>query len=96
MTRENLDDIPDCALPAGYAIRWYQSGDEVLWLRIQSLADKLPQFNNAAQVALDKLFESSPAIISELFYENYRLLHYYCTPFSFVQLPAIEIRFRNY
>jgi len=40
MTRENLDDIPDCALPAGYAIRWYQSGDEVLWLRIQSLADK--------------------------------------------------------
>ncbi len=40
MTRENLDDIGDCALPAGYAIRWYQSGDEVLWLRIQSLADK--------------------------------------------------------
>jgi len=40
MNRENLDDIPDCTLPAGYSIRWYRQGDEDIWLRIQSLADK--------------------------------------------------------
>jgi len=40
MTRENLENIPKCALPAGYAIRWYRPGDEDTWHRIQSLADK--------------------------------------------------------
>ncbi|MHC4165498.1 MAG: GNAT family N-acetyltransferase [Planctomycetota bacterium] len=40
MIRENLDDMPDCALPAGYSIRWYRPGDEDVWLRIQSLADE--------------------------------------------------------
>ena len=40
MTRENLDGIPDCALPTGYSIRWYRQGDEDIWLRIQLLADE--------------------------------------------------------
>ena len=40
MIRDSLDDIPICALPAGYSIRWYRPGDEDVWLRIQSLADK--------------------------------------------------------
>jgi GNAT superfamily N-acetyltransferase len=39
MVRENLDDIPDYTLPAGYSIRWYQPGYEECWQRIQSLAD---------------------------------------------------------
>jgi GNAT superfamily N-acetyltransferase len=39
MIRENLDGIPDYALPAGYAIRWYQPGDEEAWRKIHLLAD---------------------------------------------------------
>lgn len=40
MIRENLDDLPGCALPAEYSIRWYQPGDEDSWRRIHLLADK--------------------------------------------------------
>jgi GNAT superfamily N-acetyltransferase len=39
MVRENLDDIPEYGLPAGYSIRWYQPGYEEYWQKIQSLAD---------------------------------------------------------
>jgi N-acetylglutamate synthase-like GNAT family acetyltransferase len=39
MVRENLDDIPEYCLPAGYSIRWYQPGYEKYWQKIQSLAD---------------------------------------------------------
>jgi GNAT superfamily N-acetyltransferase len=40
MIRENLDDIPDFVLPAGYSFRWYQPGDEKSWRSIHLLADK--------------------------------------------------------
>jgi predicted alpha/beta superfamily hydrolase/GNAT superfamily N-acetyltransferase len=39
MRRPTLDDIPQVALPAGYALRRYQPGDEVHWVRIHELAD---------------------------------------------------------
>ncbi len=39
MVRESLDGIPEFALPAAYALRWYQPGDERLWLSIQAPAD---------------------------------------------------------
>jgi GNAT superfamily N-acetyltransferase len=34
MVRDDLEDIPIFALPAGYLIRWYQPGDEGHWTRI--------------------------------------------------------------
>jgi len=40
MIRENLDDIPECSLPAGYSIRWYRPGYEKHWQAVQSLADE--------------------------------------------------------
>ena len=39
MIRENLDNIPDYTLPAGYSIRWYRPGYEEYWQTIQLLAD---------------------------------------------------------
>lgn len=42
MTRANLDQLPEFALPPGFALRWYQPGDEAHWLRIHLAAD---QFN---------------------------------------------------
>jgi len=40
MVRENLDNIPEHTLPAGYSIRWYQPGYEEYWQEIQLLADE--------------------------------------------------------
>ena len=40
MSRENLDDIPEYSLTAGYSIRWYQPGFEKYWQAVQSLADE--------------------------------------------------------
>jgi len=40
MSRENLDNIPEYDLPAGYSIRWYQPGYEEYWQEVQSLADE--------------------------------------------------------
>ena len=39
MVRENLNNIPEHALPAGYSVRWYQPGDEKEWLAIHTAAD---------------------------------------------------------
>src|SRR5262245_12042925 len=39
MVRENWDRLPDFSLPAGYSVRWYQSGDERHWVEIHVAAD---------------------------------------------------------
>ncbi len=39
MLRNNLEDIPVFALPAGFSLRWYRRGDEANWLRIDTLAN---------------------------------------------------------
>jgi len=39
--RANLDELPEFARPSGFALRWYQPGDETHWLHIQLAADKL-------------------------------------------------------
>ncbi|MHC4116313.1 MAG: GNAT family N-acetyltransferase [Planctomycetota bacterium] len=62
MTREDLEDIPDCVLPAGYATRWYRPGDEVLWLKIQSLAD---QYNRVTPGLFEKEFGTDVQALSE-------------------------------
>src|SRR5690349_21479828 len=40
MVREDLEDVPEFGLPAGFSFRWYNSGDEKLWLKIQKAADR--------------------------------------------------------
>lgn len=40
MVRTTLADIPVHRLPPGYAFHWYQPGDEVSWVAIQSAADR--------------------------------------------------------
>src|SRR6266508_1346551 len=40
MSRANLDDVPEFALPDGFTLRWYQPGDEAHWLRIHLAADR--------------------------------------------------------
>ena len=62
MTRENLDDIPDCALPAGYAIRWYQPGEEKAWHEIQSLADK---YNKITPDLFQEEFGTDTRVLSD-------------------------------
>ncbi len=39
MVRDHLHDIPQFALPAPYALRWYRPGDEQHWIDIHILAD---------------------------------------------------------
>ena len=36
MLRDDLLDIPVCALPDGYGLRWYEPGDERHWLDLQT------------------------------------------------------------
>ena len=39
MTRDHLEDIPQFHLPPDFAIRWYQDGDEELWLEIERASE---------------------------------------------------------
>jgi GNAT superfamily N-acetyltransferase len=39
MVRANLDCVPEFVPPDGFALRWYQPGDETHWLRINVAAD---------------------------------------------------------
>jgi GNAT superfamily N-acetyltransferase len=40
MIRETLANIPVYSLPPGYALHWYQPGDESCWAAIQAAADR--------------------------------------------------------
>ncbi len=44
MYRENLDDIPQFSLPAGFSIRPFQPGDDKTWVNIQNAADNYSTF----------------------------------------------------
>ena len=56
--RANLDHLPEFALPSGFALRWYQSGDEAHWLRIHLVAD---HFNEITP----ELFQQQFAVAAE-------------------------------
>jgi GNAT superfamily N-acetyltransferase len=43
MERASLASIPEYCLPQGFALRWYEAGDEAACLQIQAAAD---QYNN--------------------------------------------------
>jgi len=55
MTRANLDNLPEFALPSGFVLRWYRPGDEAHWLRIHLFAD---HFNTITPELFQKLFGS--------------------------------------
>jgi GNAT superfamily N-acetyltransferase len=40
MIRDNLDNLPQFTTPPGYAIRWYERGDEKAWRDIQAASDR--------------------------------------------------------
>ena len=44
MVNERLADAPTFAFPARYRMRWYQSGDADVWLRVQQAADLYNHF----------------------------------------------------
>src|SRR5436309_8778988 len=43
MIRQDLENILEFPVPAGFALRWYQPGDEASWLAIHQLADQYNQ-----------------------------------------------------
>ena len=62
MVRENLDDIPEYGLPAGYSIRWYQPGYEEYWQAVQSLADV---YTRVTPDLFEKQFGTDTQLLSE-------------------------------
>jgi len=62
MSRENLDNIPDYTLPAGYSIRWYQPGYEEYWQTVQLLAD---EYNRVTPDLFEKQFGADKQLLSE-------------------------------
>ena len=62
MLREHLGDIPDHALPEGYAFRWYQPGDADLWVAVQAAADKYNPITPALFIAQ---FGEDEAVLAE-------------------------------
>ncbi len=44
MKRDDLDGFPRFPLPDGYAVRWYQPGDEEAWRAIHVVADQYNTF----------------------------------------------------
>ncbi len=62
MVREELDDIPWHALPKGFAVRWYEPGDEQSWQRIQSDADR---FNAITPQLFASQFGDDPIELAE-------------------------------
>jgi GNAT superfamily N-acetyltransferase len=45
MIREDLNDLPDYQLPAGYSFQWYLPGMENDWVRIHEKAEPFQQVN---------------------------------------------------
>jgi hypothetical protein len=45
MIREDLEQIPVHGLPRHYKYHWYQPGDENLWIKIQSKADRFNEID---------------------------------------------------
>jgi len=62
MVRNTLDNIPQFALPAPYAVRWYRPGNEAAWRRIQTAADK---FNTFPPEKFAQQFGTDPATVAQ-------------------------------
>ncbi len=58
MELASLTSIPEYGLPQGFALRWYEAGDEVSWLQIQAAAD---QYNDITADLFIKTFGDDQA-----------------------------------
>jgi len=66
MIRPTLDDLPVCPVPAGFALRTYQPGDEAAWVAIHVEADR---WNRIALETFWKEFGHDPApLAARMFY----------------------------
>src|SRR5262245_40812796 len=61
MSRANLERVPEFALPDGFALRGYQSADELHWLRIQAAADR---YNKISPALIDRQFGSDKNLLA--------------------------------
>lgn len=57
MVRPDLRDVPQHSLPTGFRWRWYQPGDERLWVQIHELADR---YNVITPATYEKAFGAHP------------------------------------
>jgi GNAT superfamily N-acetyltransferase len=55
LARPDLDGLPECPLPPGFSLRWFQSGDAAHWLRIHHDADP---FNEIRPELFTRQFQS--------------------------------------
>ena len=62
MIRRDLENIPEFPVPAGFALRWYQPGDEASWLAIHQLAD---QYNQITPELFAQQFDTDPILLAE-------------------------------
>ena len=62
MVRNNLEAIPEFALPTGFSLRWYQPGDEENWFRIQAAAD---QFNEITPELFQRQFGTDQGMLAQ-------------------------------
>ena len=62
MVRERLERFPEFPLPAGFSIRWYQAGDEEVWLQIHRSAERL---QSVTPELFGQQFGSDAALLSE-------------------------------
>ena len=61
MVRENLESIPEFALPMPFSLRWYRPGDEAHWRRIHLLADR---DNEITPALFGRRFGSDSALLA--------------------------------
>ena len=62
MERASLGDLPACALPEGFALRWYEPGDEQAWRHIQAAAD---QYNVITEALFLRTFGHDQAALRQ-------------------------------
>ena len=62
MIREDMENIPEFPVPAGFKLRWYEAGDETLWVHIQQLAD---QYNQITAKLFTQQFGTDPFLLSQ-------------------------------
>ena len=62
MIRESLENIPEFAVPEGYALRWYQPGDETHWCNIHAEADA---YNRITEDFFGQQFGTDPGALEK-------------------------------
>jgi GNAT superfamily N-acetyltransferase len=62
MVRDNLHEIPEFALPEGFTLRWYQPGNEELWVRIHLATEWLCSITPGLFV---QQFGSDPQLLAQ-------------------------------